>query len=236
MKNLVFFGDSHTARSGFFSLFTKTKNHLAGRSGAGPYKIMEDVYDFICDSDKPFHNEVKDTLLVIQYSYLSRLYLPIGENELRFDGNFHSPANEYCKFGLEFTHKTLNGFYHYFIMNFYDEEVYLNKFMKDVEIFNSFIEKKGFRYINYLWDSTCVVETLLERKDTILYDKLKELNFIEFEPRQFLFGRIAEEKKLRICDCSDINDQHLSPYGNGVLKEYLEKEIDRLPDIKLKLI
>jgi hypothetical protein len=40
------------------------------------------------------------------------------------------------------------------------------------------------------------VETLLERKDTILYDKLKNLNFVEFEPRQFLFGRIAEEKPM----------------------------------------
>ena len=28
LKNLVFFGDSHTARSGFFSLFTKTKNQF----------------------------------------------------------------------------------------------------------------------------------------------------------------------------------------------------------------
>jgi hypothetical protein len=226
MKNLVFFGDSHTARSGFFSLFTKTKNHLAGHSGAGPYKIMEDVYDFICDSDKPFHTEVKDTLLVIQYSYISRLYLPIGENKLRFDGNFHSPPNEYCEFGLEFTDKTLGGFYQYYIMNIYDEEVYLKKFMKDVEIFNAYIEKKGYKYINYLWDSLCVEETLIKRKDNVLFDKLKELNFIEFEPRQFLFGRIAEEKKLRICDCSDINDQHLSPYGNSVLKEYLEKEIN----------
>jgi hypothetical protein len=226
MKNLVFFGDSHTARSGFFTLFTETNNHLAGRSGAGPYKIMEDVYDFLNDPDRPFHTEVKDTLLVIQYSYLSRLYLPIGENELRFDGNFHSPCDNYNKFGLDFNHQTLEGFYQYFIMNFYDEEVYLNKFIKDVEIFNSFIEKKGYRYINYLWDSTCVEETLLDKKDTILYDNLKNLNFVEFEPRQFLFGRIAEEKKLRICDSTDINDQHLSPYGYSVLKEYLQNEIN----------
>lgn len=226
MKNLVFFGDSHTARSGFFTKFTKTKNHLSGCSGAGPYKIMEDVYDFLDDPNRPFHTEVKDTILVIQYSYVSRLYLPTGKNKLGFNGNFHSPADEYCEFSLDFTNKTLEGFYQYFIMNLYDEGVYFKKFMKDVEIFNAYIEKKGYKHINYLWDSSCVEETLIKRKDNILYDKLKELNFIEFEPGQFLFGRIAEEKKLRICDSSDINDRHLSPNGYDVLKEYLEKEID----------
>lgn len=226
MKNIVFFGDSHTARSSFFTRFNKTKNHLAGRSGAGPYKIMEDVYDFLNDPNRPFRNEIKDTLLIIQHSYVSRLYLPIGENKLRFDGNFHSPPSEYCEFGLEFTNKTLGGFYQYFIMNFYDEEIYFKKFMKDVEIFNAYIEKKGYKYINYLWDSLCVEETLVKPKDNILYDKLKELNFIEFEPGQFLFGRIAEEKKIRICDSTDINDQHLSSHGYDILKQYLEKEIE----------
>ena len=226
MKNIVFFGDSHTARSNFFNLFSKTKNHLAGRSGGGPYKIMEDVYDFIDNPNKPFRSQIKDTILVVQYSYLSRLYLPIGENSLNFNGNFHSALDTRQKFGLEFTDSTLGAFYQYFIMNFYDEEVYLKKFMKDVDIFNAYIEKKGYKYINYLWDSTCVEETLLNRKDNVLYDKLKELNFIEFEPRQFLFGRIAEEKKLRICDESNIKDQHLSLYGYSVLKDYLQKEID----------
>jgi hypothetical protein len=187
---------------------------------------MEDVYDFIDDPNKPFRSQIKDTILVVQYSYLSRLYLPIGENTLNFNGNFHSALDTPQKFGLEFTDSTLGAFYQYFIMNFYDEEVYLKKFMKDVDIFNAYIEKKGYKYINYLWDSTCVEETLLNRKDNVLYDKLKELNFIEFEPRQFLFGRIAEEKKLRICDESNIKDQHLSLYGYSVLKDYLQKEID----------
>lgn len=227
MKKVVFFGDSHTARSGFFKLFNKTENHLCGMSGSGPYRIMENVYDFLEDPNRPFQNEIQNTVLVIQYSYLSRLYLPIGENSLNFNGNFHSPNTGRQEFGLEFTDRTLEAFYQYFIMNFYDEEVYLKKFMKDVEIFNAYIEKKGYKYINYLWDSTCVEETMLNRKDSVLYDKLKDLNFIEFEPRQFLFGRIAEERKLRICDESNINDQHLSLYGYSVLKDYLEKELNK---------
>lgn len=228
MKNLVFFGDSHTARSGFYDAFTNTVNHLEGMSGAGPYRIMENVYDFFENKNNPHPFIVKNMIVIIQYSYLSRLYLPIGKNHLGFTGDFHSPAIGNHNFNLDLTINNLNTFYEYFIMNFYNEEVYFKKFIKDVDIFNSYLEKKGIKYINYLWDSTCVEETLTKKKDNVLYDKLKNLKFIEFEPNQFLFGRIAEEKKLRICDTSNINDQHLSPYGNDILKGYLEKEINKI--------
>jgi hypothetical protein len=48
----------------------------------------------------------------------------------------------------------------------------------------------------------------------------------ESESRMRQMIQLAEEKKLRICDSTDINDQHLSPYGYSVLKEYLQKEIN----------
>jgi hypothetical protein len=229
MENVVFFGDSNTARSGFNQKFRgRYQTHMCASSGASPKKIMEYVYDFVSKDDFTELNYKKErTVFVIQYSFLSRLYLPRRVNNVgEFDGQFHSPVfSPTEKLTMEISDQNINTFYNFFIQNFYDEELYFDQFCKEVDILNRYLNHNNIKYVNYLWDSTCVIETFKKPNYQFLHDKMGKLKFIEFEKNQFLFGRIAERDKLRIFDEVGVNDFHLSDVGNDVLYRHIEKVI-----------
>jgi hypothetical protein len=230
MENVVFFGDSNTARSGFRNKFRdKYLVHMCASSGASPKKIMEYVYDFVSNDDfTELGYKKEETIFVIQYSFLSRLYIPRRvETPNEFDGQFHSPVfNPTEKLTMELSDQNINTFYNFFIQNFYDEELYFNQFCKDVDILNGYLDYNNINYVNHLWDSTCVIETFKSPTYEFLHNKMAKLKFIEFEKNQFLFGRIAERDKLRIFDEVGINDYHLSDIGNDVLYRHIKKVIE----------
>ena len=229
MRNLVFFGDSHTARSGFGETFRSNyRTHMKAESGIGSSKIIENIYEFINNDIEDLQFKKSETLLIIEYSYLSRLYLPRKvKNQKDFNGQFHSPTfKSYSGVSLEMDEHSLTFFYNYFLLNFYDEETYFNKFLMDVSLMNAYLEKNEIGYINYLWDITAIIEAGDFEKHQINSNKLRELNFIEFEKESFLFGRIAERDKLRIVDETREKDEHLTKKGYEFLKSYLDSEIE----------
>lgn len=233
MQNIVFFGDSHTARSGFNLKYRpEYKTHMCAESGNGPDRIIENIYEFIKKDMKEIKFKNEETLFVIEYSYLSRLYLPRKKSDdSTFSGQFHSLIYDGDMFlGYEITPHSLNVLYNFFLLNFYDEEIYFNRFKMNVTLVNAFLEKSGIKFINYLWDTSAISETNGLGKRNIHLKELEELNFIEFEPNQFLFGKIAERDRLRIYDETGVPDYHLSENGYEVLKKHLDKKIEKFLD------
>lgn len=230
MQNIVFFGDSHTARSDFNLKYRPEYfTHMCAESGNGPDRIIENIYEFIKKDMKEIKFKNEETLFVIEYSYLSRLYLPRKNDDSDFSGQFHSLIYDGDMFlGYEINSHALNVLYNFFLLNFYDEETYFNRFTMNVTMVNAFLEKLGIKFINYLWDTSAITETNGLGKRNLYLKDLKDLNFIEFEPNQFLFGRIAERDRLRIYDQTGMPDYHLSEHGYQVLKNYLDKEIEKL--------
>lgn len=231
MQNIVFFGDSHTALSDFNIKYRpQYKTHMCAESGNGPDRIMEHIYKFTKKDMEEIKFKGEETLFLIEYSYLSRLYLPRNKShDNDFSGQFHSLLYDSdMTLGYELNTHAQNVFYNFFLLNFYDEETYFNKFIMNVEIMNAYLEKLNIKVLNYLWDTSAIMETNGLGKRNIYLDKLRDLNFIEFEPNMFLFGKIAERDRLRIYDKTNKQDYHLTEDGYQVLKTYLDKEIQKI--------
>jgi len=216
--------------NGYENVYVKNIAH----SGNANDKIINDVYE---NAEMELGENI---FYIIQYSYLNRLWLPNDMNMIFHSFLLDEKTGEWPPYIPIEKRKYLKSMYESFVTCFYSDKLYFDDLIKKITFLKTYLDSKNIKFIHFLWEAISSEEEMVESRnefdklyltdkiktgeiDKRYFNKLKNLELIEFEKNIFNFSKISFDKKITNWHTFGGGnfDLHLTNEGNDFLSEIL---------------